>query len=196
MFSPFNGVDGKLRATLTWKLAHQVSFPLRSKPIVFPTSPWVPSFLSQSFQLLSWSSPYIEPLGQEVILSYLVRGERNLISIFICWQNLGMVCLGVSIFCLWDVVSTVPLMKYTCGCGILGAEMALFYPKPWYLSYILAWIEVFTTYLTITVKKAAFHPGYAGGSSRDLLINQIIYIFYFQLKKLTVEVWFPYSLKK
>ena len=66
--------------------------------------------------------------------------------------------------------------------------MALFYPKPWYLSYILAWIEVFTTYLTITVKKAAFHPGYAGGSSRDLLINQIIYIFYFQLKKLTVEV--------
>lgn len=67
----------------------------------------------------------MELLGQEVIFSYLVRGERNLISIFICWQNLRTVCLGVSIFCLWDVVSTVPLMQYACGYGILGAEMTL-----------------------------------------------------------------------
>lgn len=44
----------------------------------------------------------MEPAGRIVIFSYLVRGERNLISIFICWQNLRTVCLGVSIFCLWD----------------------------------------------------------------------------------------------
>lgn len=64
-------------------------------------------------------------LGQEVVFSYLVRGERNLISIFICWQNLRTVCLGVSIFCLWDACFTVPLMQYACGYGILGAEMTL-----------------------------------------------------------------------
>lgn len=67
----------------------------------------------------------MQPLGQEIILSYLVRGERNLISIFICLQNLRTVCPGVSIFCLWDVVSTVPLTQYACGYGILGEEMTL-----------------------------------------------------------------------
>ena len=35
---------------------------------------------------------------------------------------------------------------------------------------------------TITVKEATVHPDYACGSLRDLLINQIIYIFCCQLK--------------
>lgn len=85
----------------------------------------IPSFLSPvPSQLLSWGSLYGTAWARSYIFIFS-RGERNFISIFICWQNLRTVCLGVSIFLsFWDVASTVLLCNMHVA-GILGAEMTL-----------------------------------------------------------------------